>query len=78
MIMKCVTLHEMGHPAFDVDSPYLVLYNLVRYDDHGDLLGNKPVTVIAHPLLQVYGTDEAKDYDKGRLWARAEVWLDSR
>jgi hypothetical protein len=76
--MKCVTLHDMGHPTFDVDNPYLVPHNLVRYDDHDDQLRNKPITVIVHPLLQVYGTDEAKDYDKGRVWVPAEVWLDSK
>jgi len=76
--MRCVTLHEMDHPTFNIENPYLVPHTLVRYDDHDDMLRNKPITMFVHPLLQVYGTDEAKDYDKGRLWAPAEVWLDSR
>ncbi len=76
--MRCFTLHEMDHPTFDADSKHLVPHTLVRYDDHEDQLRNKPITVIVHPLLQVYGTDEAKDYDKRRVWAPAEVWLDSK
>jgi hypothetical protein len=28
--------------------------------------------------LQLYGTNDAKDYDRGSVWAPAEVWLDSR
>lgn len=76
--MKCSTLHDLGHPTFDANSPYLIPHPLVRYDDYDDLLKNKPITVIVHPLLQVYGTDEAKDYDEGRVWAPAVVWLNSR
>ncbi len=76
--MKCLTLHEMGQPTFDPDSTYLVPHTLVRYDDHDDQLRNKEITVIVHPLLKVYGTDEATDYGEGRVWAPAEVWLDSK
>jgi hypothetical protein len=75
--MKCSTFHDLGHPTFDANSPYLEPHPLVRYDDH-DRLKNKPITVIVHPLLQVYGTDEAKDYDEGRVWAPAVVWLNSK
>jgi hypothetical protein len=76
--MQCFTLRELSRPTFDPDNPCLVPHTLVRYDDHEDMLRNKPITVIVHPLLQVYGTDEAKDYNEGRVWAPAEVWLDSR
>jgi len=76
--MRCLTLHEMGHPTFDIDNQCLVPHTLVRYDEHDDKLQNTPITVIVHPLLEVYGTDKAKDYDKWRVWSPAEVWLDSR
>jgi hypothetical protein len=76
--MRCVTLREMGHPTFDIDDPCLVPHTLVRHDEHDDQLRDRPITVIVHPLVEVFGTDEAKDYDKGRVWAPAEVWLDSQ
>ena len=76
--MRCFTLHEMNHPAFDAESPYFNPDSLVRYDEHEDQLKDKLITVMVHPLLQVYGTDEAKDYHKGRVWAKGVVWLDSR
>lgn len=76
--MKCVTLQEMGRPIFDVENPYLVPHPLVHPENHEDQLKGRPITVIVHPLLQVYGTDEAKDYDEGRVWVPAEVWLDSK
>ena len=76
--MRCFTLHEIEHLAFDHESPDFDPDNLVRFEDHEDHLKGKTVTVIVHPLLKVYGTDEAKDYDQGRVWAKGVVWLDSK
>jgi hypothetical protein len=76
--MRCFTLDEVGHLAFDAESPHFEPDNLVRYDEHEDQLKDKPITVMVHPLLQVYGTDEAIDYHRGRVWAKGVVWLDSR
>ena len=76
--MRCFTLHEIEHLAFDHESPDFDPDNLVRPEDHEDHLKGKTVTVIVHPLLKVYGTDEAKDYDQGRVWAKGVVWLDSK
>jgi hypothetical protein len=76
--MRCFTLHEIKHLAFDHESPDFDPDNLVRFEDHEDHLKGKTVTVIVHPLLKVYGTDEAKDYDQGRVWAKGVVWLDSK
>jgi hypothetical protein len=76
--MKCVTLQEMDRPIFDVENAYLVLHPLVHPENHKDELKGRPITLIVHPLLQVYGTDEARDYDEGRVWIPAEVWLDSK
>jgi len=76
--LKCVTLKEMGPRFFDADSEYLKPHSLVRYEDHEDQLKGKPITIIVHPLLLASGTDEGKDYDCNRIWASAEVWLDSK
>jgi hypothetical protein len=76
--MRCYTLHEMGRPLFNPDSQRLAPHTSVKYDNHKDQLKGKPISVLVHPLLEVYGTDDAKDYDQGRTWASAEVWLDSR
>ena len=76
--MRCFTFHELGHLTFDAESPHLVPHTLVRFEEHDDQLRDRPITVIVHPLLQAYGTDEARDYDNCRVWAPAEVWLDSK
>lgn len=76
--MRCFTLCEIKDLAFDAESPYFDPDSLVRYDDHEDHLKGKRVTVIVHPLLEVYGTDEAKNYDQGRVWAKGVVWVDSK
>jgi hypothetical protein len=76
--MRCRTLRDIEQPVFDAESPYFEPDNLMRHDDHEDQLKNRPVTVLVHPLLFVGGTDEAKDYDQERVWAKGIVWLDSR
>jgi hypothetical protein len=76
--LQCVTLREMGRPTFDADDEYLTPHSLVRYDDHEDQLKGKQITLIVHPLIQAFGTNEGKDYGSGRIWACAEVWLDSK
>ena len=76
--MRCFTLREIKHLAFDAESSYFDPDSLVKYDDHEGHLIGKTVTVIVHPLLKVYGTDEAKDYDQDRVWAKGVVWVDSK
>jgi hypothetical protein len=76
--MKCYTLHNMKNLAFDIDDPNLVPHTLVHPDEHEDQLKGRTIALIVHPLLRVYGTDEAKNYHKGRVWAPAEVWFDTR
>ncbi|KAG4435320.1 hypothetical protein IFR05_009209 [Cadophora sp. M221] len=73
--MKCTTLEEMRSPIFDPDSPHLVAHSIIHPDDHEGRLKGQPISVIVHPLLEVLGTDEAKDYDQARVWATAEVWF---
>jgi hypothetical protein len=51
----------------------------VRYDDHADHLFGRPFTVVVRPIMKAFGTEEGEGYDqKGRVWAKAVVWLDSR
>ena len=76
--LQCTTLREMGRQTFDADNEYLTPHSLVRYDDHEDQLKGRPITLIVHPLIQAFGTNEGKDYGSGRIWACAEVWLDSK
>ncbi|KAH6672242.1 hypothetical protein B0J14DRAFT_701332 [Halenospora varia] len=76
--MKFSGLHELEHPAFDIDDPRLAPHTLVQYDEHEDQLRGRPITVVVHPLLEVYGTDEAENYGDARVWVPAEVWLDSK
>lgn len=78
----CYTMEDQGlrGRTFDADDQYLTPHSLVRCDDVDDQsrLRGRPITLIVHPLLLVYGNDEGKEYDKHRVWAPAEVWLDSK
>jgi hypothetical protein len=75
--MRCYTLRNIEQQGFDAESPFFDPDALVRFEDHDDQLKDRPVTVMVHPLVQVAGTDEAKDYDHERVWAKGVVWLDS-
>jgi hypothetical protein len=77
--IRCVTLREMDRQNFAVDNPYMEPHPLVRYDDHQDQLFGRPISVVVHPIVKAFGTDEGDAYDQpGRVWAKAVVWLDSR
>lgn len=75
--MRCYTLRDM-QLDFDAESRLFDPDTLVKYDDHEDHLKGRPITVLVHPLLEVAGTDEAKDYDRARVWVKGVVWLDSK
>jgi hypothetical protein len=77
-MLRCWALEDMGRPLFQPDSKELVPHSSVNFEDHEDQLEGRPITILVHPLLKAYGTDDAKDYDRERVWAPAEVWLDSR
>jgi hypothetical protein len=76
--LRCVTLTDLKNPTFNAESEYLKPHSLVRYEDHDDQLKGRPIMLIVHPLLEVFGTNEGKEYDSSRVWAAAEVWLDSK
>lgn len=75
--LACTTLNDLDHPIFEPTSIYMVAHSSVNYEKHENLLNGKPISIIVHPCLTVSGTDDAKDYDQQRVWAPAEVWLDS-
>jgi hypothetical protein len=76
--MRCYTFRNLEQPVFDAESSFFDPDALMRYEDHNDQLKDRPVTVMVHPLVKVAGTDEAKDYDQERVWAKGVVWLDSK
>jgi hypothetical protein len=60
-------------------SKCLDLDTLVNYvDDMQDQLNGRPIVVMVHPVLQVYGTDQGEDYHMARVWAKGVVCLDSK
>jgi hypothetical protein len=75
--IRFFTLQDMNGPDFNIDSPYMEPHTMVRWDRHEDQLFGHPILVVVHPIVEAYGTDEAEDYDRGRVWAKAVVWLES-
>lgn len=76
--MRCSTLRDIALPGFDAECPFFDPDNLMKHEGCEDQLKDLPLTVLVHPLLEVAGTDEAKDYDQERVWVKGVLWLDSR
>ena len=76
--MRCSTLRDIERLGFDAECPKFDPDHLMRHEDHEDQLKDRPVTVLVHPLLEVAGTDEAKDYNHEQVWAKGVVWLNSK
>ncbi|KAH8808654.1 hypothetical protein F5884DRAFT_636787, partial [Xylogone sp. PMI_703] len=75
--MRFRTLHQLAPLIFNGNTSRFTADNLVRYEGQEERLKGSVVTVMVHPLLEVYGTDEAEDYEKGRVWAAGVVWFDN-
>ena len=78
-ILKCSTLRDLGGLTYDRDNPKQELHSSVLgfYDVDEHLMG-KPISLIVHPLLEVYGyRDELKGYEEGRVVFPAVVWLEN-
>ena len=76
-VMRCRSLHDLAPFTFNGDCPQYTPDNLVRYEGQEERLKGSTVTLMVHPLLEVYGTDEAEDYSKSRVWAPGVVWFDN-
>ncbi|TGO11633.1 hypothetical protein BTUL_0105g00230 [Botrytis tulipae] len=74
--LKILTLKDIAR-EFHPEIKHLVPHSSVNYEKHEDQLRGRAISIIVHPLLLVHGTDDAKDYNHRRVWAPAEVWLDS-
>ncbi|KAK6604892.1 hypothetical protein H4I96_05474 [Botrytis cinerea] len=74
--LRIFTLKTIGS-QFRPEFKHLVPHSSVDYEKHDDQLRGRAISIVVHPLVAVYGTDDAKDYDHNRVWAPAEVWLNS-
>jgi hypothetical protein len=75
--MRCRSLRDLAPFTFNGDCPQFTPDNLVRYEGQEERLNGSRVTLMVHPLLEVYGTDEAEDYSTSRVWAPGVVWFDN-
>ena len=78
-IVKCSTLSNLSGLTYDRDSPKQELHSsVVGFDEVDEHLMGKPITLIVHPLLEVYGQrDEPEGYEEGIVVFPAVVWLEN-
>lgn len=72
---RCRGLTELQGQPFSIDSPIMELHPLIHLDEAPAGLNGHTISMVVNPFVQVWGTDEAEDYDQSRVWAKAVVWL---
>ena len=72
---ECAGLQALKSEPFSIGSPVMEMHPLVHLDEAPVQLNERPITMVVNPLVKVWGTDEAEDYDHCRVWAKAVVWL---
>lgn len=75
--VACVmSLPELRNQPFKVGSDIMTAHPLHRLYEDDDRCDGWFVGVVAHPAIVAYGSSDGKDYSSGRVWVKAEVWLD--
>lgn len=75
--LTCVmSLPELCSQPFNVGSDIMKAHPLHRLYEDDDRCDGWFVSVVAHPAIVAYGSSDGKDYSSGRVWMKAEVWLD--
>lgn len=72
---ECRGLLELKGESFSIDSAIMEMHPLIHLDEAPARLSERPIMMIVSPLVRVWGTDEAEDYDHCRVLAKAVVWL---
>lgn len=74
-----VDLHELDpcDRVFDLSNPRLKAHSLVRAERHEGGLKGRPIQVVVHPQVDVYGDSNGDNYGERITWVPAEVWIDS-
>lgn len=72
---QCQGLQDLEAEPISIDSEILEMHPLVHFDEDPARLNERPVTMVVNPLVKAWGTDEAEDYDRSRVLAKAVVWL---
>lgn len=72
---ECQGLQDLKVELFSIDSEILEMHPLVHLDEVPARFNERTITMVVNPLVKAWGTDEAEDYDRSRVWAKAVVWL---
>ncbi|APA11419.1 hypothetical protein SS1G_11687 [Sclerotinia sclerotiorum 1980 UF-70] len=68
--LKITTLEGLDK-MFDDKDPKTILHTTVTEDE--DKLTGQDITILVHPLVEAYGTEQAEHFDRSRIWGPAEV-----
>ncbi|KAK3291466.1 uncharacterized protein B0H64DRAFT_420289 [Chaetomium fimeti] len=74
-LMSFMSLPDLYNQPFRMGSDIMKAHPLHKlYEDDGRCDGWF-VGVVAHPAVLAFGSSDGKDYNSGRVWMQAEVWL---
>jgi hypothetical protein len=60
---------------YRVSDNIMELAPAVGVEDGDASLDGRPIPCLVQPLIVGFGSHDGKDYDKGRVWSRAVVWV---
>jgi hypothetical protein len=69
-------LPEIHRQPFKAGSDIMQAHPLHRLYEDDVRCDGWFVGIVAHPAIVAYGSSDGKDYNNGRVWMKAEVWLD--
>lgn len=75
-VVRVMALPDLRNQLFKAGSDIMKAHPLHRLYEDEDRCDGWEVGVVAHPAIVAYGSSDGKDYNSGRVWMKAEVWLD--
>lgn len=72
--MRCYDLKDLK--VFSRDNAFMTAHRLHHLDEDDDRLNGKKVLAVTQPAIVAYGNEDAENYDRGKVWAKAVVLID--
>ncbi|KAL2827785.1 hypothetical protein BDW59DRAFT_171226 [Aspergillus cavernicola] len=69
---------QQGLPVFNVANPAMSAHRLHQLDEDDQKLDGNKVMLFVQPAILAFGTENAEDYDRGKVWAPAIVVVDEK
>jgi hypothetical protein len=74
---QCHFLGKLQSEKFNINSPEVEAHRMYKIDDGDTRLNDRDIVMVIYPAVLVFGNVDGERYEKGRVLAKATVWLSS-